>query len=93
MVLGSTLILVCCRASDRGSPRLWSDCRVSVHVGDVNDHRPTFREPAYRVSVPEDTRGGTPLLQVEARDGDCSPPNNYVTYRSEEKQSLIPTEL
>jgi hypothetical protein len=73
--------MLTCRASDRGNPRLWSDCRVAVHVRDVNDHRPAFLEAAYRVSVPEDTVGGTPLLQVAARDEDGSPPNNYITYR------------
>jgi hypothetical protein len=55
---------------------------VTVHVTDVNDHRPAFREAAYRVSVPEDTRGGTPILHMEATDGDGSSPNNFVTYRS-----------
>ena len=72
---------MCGRASDRGSPALWSDCRVAVHVTDVNDHRPAFREAAYRVSVPEDTKGGTPILHLEATDGDGSSPNNFVTYR------------
>ena len=46
-----------------------------------NDNAPEFSAPEYSVSIPEDTPGGTPIIQVNAKDRDRSSPNNEVMYR------------
>ena len=52
------------RATDLGTPSLWSDARVQVFVMDRNDHEPVFESHKYWVNIPEDTPGGSPVLQV-----------------------------
>ncbi|NXD88968.1 PCDG7 protein, partial [Halcyon senegalensis] len=61
------------RASDGGSPSLWSSAVLSLRVLDVNDNAPVFAEarPAeYTVRVPEDVPVGSVLVTVTATDAD-----------------------
>lgn len=37
-----------------------------IYVEDVNDNSPFFEYLFYNSSVPEDTEGGTPVLQVDS---------------------------
>uniref|UniRef100_A0A8C0H1Q3 FAT atypical cadherin 2 n=1 Tax=Chelonoidis abingdonii TaxID=106734 RepID=A0A8C0H1Q3_CHEAB len=41
-----------------------------IHVIDINQHRPQFRESHYEVMIPEDTQPGTEILRVSATDED-----------------------
>ena len=43
-------------------------CAVEILIDDINDNRPRFSQPEYRVSVNESAYG--PLLHVEATDAD-----------------------
>ena len=69
------------RAFDLGSPSLWSDVPVVVYIVDQNDNAPQFPVTDYKVTIPEDTPGGTPIIQVNAKDNDGSSPNNQIVYR------------
>ncbi|XP_063377540.1 cadherin-23 [Cydia fagiglandana] len=69
------------RARDFGVPPLSSSVPVTIYVQDVNDHAPMFQQMMYKRSIPEDMPGGTSVLEVKARDGDGSSPNNRVVYR------------
>ena len=73
-----TLII---RASDLGSPSLYTDSPLLIIVHDRNDNAPKFQRPFYSKSIPEDTRDGSMVLQVQAFDADQSPTNSRVFYR------------
>ncbi|CAH0714568.1 unnamed protein product, partial [Brenthis ino] len=68
-------------ARDFGVPPLSSTVPVTIYVQDVNDHAPLFTQTVYRRAIPEDMPGGTSVLEVKARDGDGSSPNNRIVYR------------
>ena len=69
------------RGFDLGSPSLSSDVTVVIYLVDKNDNPPVFSRLQYSLTIPEDTPGLTPVLQVAATDGDGSSPNNQVVYR------------
>ena len=69
------------RGFDLGSPSLSSETSVVIYLVDKNDNPPVFSRLQYGVTIPEDTPGLTPVLQVAATDGDGSSPNNQVVYR------------
>ncbi|RZF38140.1 hypothetical protein LSTR_LSTR005501 [Laodelphax striatellus] len=69
------------RATDMGSPPLHSEVPVTIYIHDVNDFPPQFEVESYEKTIPEDLPGGSSVLQVNAWDGDGSPPNNVVVYR------------
>ena len=69
------------RAFDLGHPSLWSGISVVVHIMDQNDNAPQFSVTDYKVTIPEDTPGGTPVIQINAKDNDGSSPNNQIVYR------------
>ena len=69
------------RGFDLGSPSLFTDVSVVVYLVDTNDNPPLFSRLQYSVTIPEDTPGLTPVLQVAATDGDGSSPNNQLVYR------------
>ncbi|NXH16113.1 PCDGA protein, partial [Bucco capensis] len=54
------------RASDGGSPPLWSSTVLSLRVLDVNDNAPVFEEASYRARVPENNVVGALVLTVRA---------------------------
>ncbi|XP_037364983.1 protocadherin gamma-B7 isoform X9 [Talpa occidentalis] len=66
-------------ATDRGKPPLSSSRSVTLHIGDVNDNAPVFRQPSYLVQVPENNPPGTSIAQVSALDPDLGP-NGRVSY-------------
>ncbi|XP_039274949.1 cadherin-23, partial [Nilaparvata lugens] len=69
------------RATDMGSPPLHSEVPVTIYIHDVNDFAPQFEVDSYEKTIPEDLSEGSSVLQVNAWDGDGSPPNNVVVYR------------
>uniref|UniRef100_A0A671K679 Protocadherin-16 n=1 Tax=Sinocyclocheilus anshuiensis TaxID=1608454 RepID=A0A671K679_9TELE len=52
-------------AIDGGSPSLSSTATVTIHVVDVNDNKPIFKQQFYNVTVKEHTAVGTCILQVK----------------------------
>ncbi|XP_051560919.1 protocadherin-23 [Myxocyprinus asiaticus] len=57
-------------ATDGGSPSLSSTATVTIHVEDVNDNKPIFKQQFYNVTIKEHTAVGTCILQVTAIDAD-----------------------
>ncbi|XP_041864735.1 protocadherin Fat 3 [Melanotaenia boesemani] len=59
-------------AKDRGTPSLWTQTFVEVEVVDVNEnlYAPYFPDFAVRGSVKENSRAGTSVLTVSAKDDD-----------------------
>ncbi|XP_031561240.1 protein dachsous-like [Actinia tenebrosa] len=58
------------RASDRGSPVLFSDKKFTVRVDDVNDNAPAFEKSIYRVNIREDAPRQSSVVVVKATDAD-----------------------
>lgn len=53
--------------------RLFSPTRqVSIYINDINDHKPSFVDPLYKVTISEGTPPGTSILRVKAIDPDAS---------------------
>ncbi|NWT48494.1 PCDG7 protein, partial [Chroicocephalus maculipennis] len=69
------------RASDGGSPPLWSSAVLSLRVLDVNDNAPVFAEARYsaRVRLLENLPESSLAFQVKATDGDEGT-NAEITY-------------
>ncbi|CAJ1065064.1 protocadherin Fat 4 isoform X1 [Xyrichtys novacula] len=67
-------------AADNGSPRMATTISLTVHIVDVNDNDPEFIQSNYSLTVREDIRRGTSLLQVQAFDQDTGK-NGQVRYR------------
>ncbi|RXN06608.1 protocadherin-23 [Labeo rohita] len=57
-------------ATDGGSPSLSSTATVTIHVVDVNDNKPVFKQQFYNVTIKEHTAVGACILQVTAIDAD-----------------------
>ncbi|KAM4796295.1 protocadherin-16 [Rhinophrynus dorsalis] len=74
------LVDVLVEARDHGSPSLASLTTVQFLIMDVNDHTPTFSQPQYSASVPEDLPLGSTVLILEATDSDLSLENSGVDY-------------
>ncbi|XP_054073028.1 protocadherin gamma-A10-like, partial [Rissa tridactyla] len=68
------------RASDGGSPPLWSSAVLSLRVLDVNDNAPVFAEARYSARVAENNAAGALVLTVRAADADLGQ-NARVRYR------------
>ncbi|XP_054073021.1 protocadherin gamma-A2-like isoform X9 [Rissa tridactyla] len=68
------------RASDGGSPSLWSSAVLSLRVLDVNDNAPVFAEARYSARVAENNAAGALVLTVRAADADWGQ-NARVRYR------------
>ncbi|XP_008567697.1 PREDICTED: protocadherin gamma-B7 [Galeopterus variegatus] len=66
-------------ASDRGKPPLSSSTTITLHITDINDNAPVFRQSAYLVHVPENNQPGTSIAQVCASDPDLGS-NGSVSY-------------
>lgn len=63
-------LLLTVTAIDESSPRKSTSSTLTVLIEDVNDHDPEFSTNLYNVTVREDVRRGTSLLQVTALDRD-----------------------
>ncbi|PKK19742.1 protocadherin gamma-A7 [Columba livia] len=68
------------RATDGGSPALWSSAVLWLRVLDVNDNAPVFAEARYSARLPENNAVGAPVLRVRAWDTDLGQ-NVGVRYR------------
>ncbi|NXA26328.1 PCDGA protein, partial [Ibidorhyncha struthersii] len=68
------------RASDGGSPSLWSSAVLALRVLDVNDNAPVFAEARYSARLPENNAAGALVLTVRASDADWGQ-NARVRYR------------
>ncbi|XP_072515627.1 uncharacterized protein [Salminus brasiliensis] len=58
-------------AVDGGKPQRSGTLDVTINVIDVNDNSPTFSKELYKVSVPENTMPGTPVMKLNASDLDA----------------------
>lgn len=52
------------RAKDHGTPTLSNTVPIVVYLQDVNDFAPIFEQNFYNKSIPENTPGGTHILNV-----------------------------
>ena len=70
------------RATDRGSPPLWSEATLTVHLVDVNEntHAPAFADLVQAASVKENMPPGTLVTTVKASDADAPGDDSRVTY-------------
>uniref|UniRef100_H3CL98 Protocadherin 2 alpha c n=1 Tax=Tetraodon nigroviridis TaxID=99883 RepID=H3CL98_TETNG len=66
-------------AVDEGSPALSSTSFINVHVSDVNDNRPVFRENLFNIYVRENSPVGAVLKTVSASDSDTDQ-NGHIKY-------------
>ncbi|CAD6190829.1 unnamed protein product [Caenorhabditis auriculariae] len=58
-------------ATDHGDPRLSSSAMVHVRTENTNDESAVFLPTSqYTAFVAEDAQGGTPVIQIQARDAD-----------------------
>ncbi|XP_020498309.2 protocadherin alpha-8 isoform X10 [Labrus bergylta] len=57
-------------ATDEGVPPLSSTSVITVHVSDVNDNAPSFKEPLLNIFVKENSPVGTVLYTLSADDPD-----------------------
>ncbi|XP_062414738.1 protocadherin beta-15-like [Pungitius pungitius] len=73
-------------ATDEGSPPLSSSKTVQLSVADINDNPPVFEEQSYSAYVTENSKSGSALCSVTARDPDWRQ-NGTVIY------SLLPGEV
>uniref|UniRef100_A0A8D0GHX8 FAT atypical cadherin 2 n=1 Tax=Sphenodon punctatus TaxID=8508 RepID=A0A8D0GHX8_SPHPU len=64
---------------DLGTPQKSSWKLLAVNVMDANDNAPKFPQGAYRVTIPEDVKKGTTIVQVKAEDADMDD-NGRVKY-------------
>ncbi|XP_065192145.1 uncharacterized protein LOC135823227 isoform X2 [Sycon ciliatum] len=60
------------RAEDRGIPPLSSTTNATLKVIDVNDNHPVFSSPVYTVTVPEDAKNNSGVVQLNATDLDAT---------------------
>ncbi|NWI09041.1 PCDGA protein, partial [Crypturellus soui] len=68
------------RATDGGSPALWSSAVLALRVLDVNDNAPVFAEARYSAWLTENNAKGALVLTVHAWDADWGE-NARVRYR------------
>ena len=67
------------RATDGGTPALWSTLTLTVAVRDVNDNPPLFLQLVYDAAVREDAVVGARVAAVEAVERDVGS-NAEVSY-------------
>ncbi|XP_013367602.1 PREDICTED: protocadherin gamma-B4 isoform X12 [Chinchilla lanigera] len=78
-------------ATDRGKPPLSSSSSITLHIGDVNDNAPVFKQALYVVHMAENNPPGASITQVSACDPDLGP-NGQISY-SIVASDLEPREL
>lgn len=57
-------------AKDKGTPSLKSTVHCKITVTDLNDNKPIFEKSSYDVSIFENNRRVTKILDVRATDAD-----------------------
>ncbi|XP_034512064.1 LOW QUALITY PROTEIN: protocadherin gamma-A7-like [Ailuropoda melanoleuca] len=67
------------KATDGGTPPLYSETHISVNVADTNDNPPAFPQSSYSVYIPENNPRGASIFSVTAHDPD-SYENARITY-------------
>ncbi|KAH3869731.1 hypothetical protein DPMN_032900, partial [Dreissena polymorpha] len=65
---------------DHGNPPKSATADLTIRVNDAQDTPPFFTANLYRIAIDENINTSTPVIQVNARDGDLGVPNE-VTYR------------
>ncbi|XP_046717029.1 protocadherin beta-16-like isoform X2 [Silurus meridionalis] len=73
-------------ATDGGSPHLLSTITIHLSVSDINDNPPVFEQQSYTAFVMENSKEGTSVTAVTAKDPDWRQ-NGTVLY------SLVPSEI
>lgn len=70
------------RATDRGSPPLWSEATLTVNLNDVNEnaHAPAFADLVQTATVRENAPAGTYVTSVKASDADAPGDDSRVSY-------------
>ncbi|XP_047724573.1 protocadherin beta-16-like isoform X2 [Prionailurus viverrinus] len=63
-------IVLTLTALDGGSPPRYGTAQVRIEVVDSNDNAPQFEQPIYKVQIPENSRVGSLVVTVSARDLD-----------------------
>ncbi|XP_051882334.1 protocadherin-16 [Pristis pectinata] len=76
-------------AWDQGKPQRSSSVSVFVHVLDINDNSPTFKESTYMAEVQEDSAVGTVVVQVLATDADAGSNGEVFYYLSSESLGMF----
>uniref|UniRef100_A0A8C9TL15 Cadherin-related 23 n=1 Tax=Scleropages formosus TaxID=113540 RepID=A0A8C9TL15_SCLFO len=66
------MIYLTLMARDGGTPPLNSTVPLTVELFDENDNPPTFSQPSYVITVPENIIAGATVLYVNATDRDAS---------------------
>ncbi|KAM6222704.1 protocadherin gamma-A3-like [Rhynchocyon petersi] len=67
------------RATDGGTPPLFTETHITLHVMDINDNPPTFTHASYSAYIPENNSRGNSIFTVTAHDPD-SDNNGLITY-------------
>lgn len=62
--------------------------QLYVSVIDINDHRPEFTEPSYRVDISENVEDGTEILRLHATDADEDKKLFYSLHAARDPASL-----
>ncbi|XP_062587635.1 cadherin-related family member 2-like, partial [Saccostrea cucullata] len=65
-----TTLNISVKAVDRGVPRRSSSCQVMVHINETNKFYPQFISSAYSFMIPENSKYGTLVANVQAHDMD-----------------------
>ncbi|XP_042588376.1 protocadherin gamma-C5-like isoform X30 [Cyprinus carpio] len=66
-------------ALDGGNPIRSGTSQINVTVLDINDNNPVFEKNVYKAAISENTKRGTTILKVEAKDLDEGP-NGEIKY-------------
>lgn len=84
-------------ALDGGDPPNFGTVELNIKIIDSNDNNPVFEEPAYSVSIPENSPLGTPVIDLNATDPDEGSNgeivysfNNYVSDKTRELFRIDP---
>ena len=55
--------------------------QLTIHIVDVNDHRPAFEATSFTTSFPENSPPNSHVIKLQATDGDASAKNRNFLYR------------
>jgi hypothetical protein len=88
---GTQIYKLTIEATDNGHPERKSKISsiVHVHITDVNDNRPMFKQSYYSTVVPEDAKIGETVLTVNATDKDNHHLSGKVVYEALENTTCF----